>query len=93
MATSEADAFKVTLTSDAAYTVLLPFTNAHVIQIKVSGGEVIARLTSSHGVAQVFGVDPYACIFAKTTPFTAITLTRPAGVECTAKIVLASKAA
>lgn len=79
------------LTSDAPVPVAFGACGAaHVVVIQTTGS-VVARLTSSAGATQAIPVGPLAVILSADTPFTAIDLTRPAGVETTVQVFLGEK--
>lgn len=85
----------VRLLADGAVSVPLPtgMTAVHVFYAKVvSGGSgATAVLTSAAGSAQAVPVDPIAILHSMTNPFTAIALTRPAGVDTTVEVFLGQK--
>lgn len=79
------------LASDAPLAVAFgPVTNAHVafVRVRTSGALVRVRLSSSQGSQQAVGADPLWQTISKTAPFTAIDLTRPAGVLTTVDVFL-----
>lgn len=65
---------------------------AHVLIVKCVGGKAKLRLTSADGVEQVIPVDSFAMLFSESVPYTALDLTREAGIEVTATIFLGEKA-
>lgn len=64
----------------------------HVIVIKLVGGKAKVRLTSADGATQAVPVDSFFVVIADSVPFTALDLTRQAGIEVTAKIFIGEKA-
>ncbi len=81
------------LDDDAVQTVAFgPLDNAHVVLIKTVGGKVRARLTSADGSQQSIPVDSFMVIVSESVPFTALDLTRVAGVTTTVKVLLGEKA-
>jgi len=71
------------LTSDSPQSVsfgALPVVN--VLWVKVNGGgPVTVSVTSAAGTSQAWPVDSFLCLFTQRVNITAVTLTRPAGVE------------
>lgn len=81
------------LTADAP--VAVPFgglTSASVFVLKVVGGPVKVRLTSSAGATQVVPCDTFLSLMSGTVPFTAITVEREPGVITTCKFFLGQRA-
>lgn len=73
-----------TLDLEADSVTPLPFggvTNAHVLHLRAVGGPVRVRLTSSDGTTQALTADPLITVISSSVPFTAIDLTRSAGVD------------
>lgn len=66
-------------------------TNAHIIGI-TSDRKVRIRLTSSDGTQQSIPVDGFLKLISRTTPITAIDLTRVAGQTTTVRIFLCQRA-
>jgi len=80
------------LTADAPQAVAFgALSQANVIMIKTVGGKVAATLTSADGAAQVIPVDSFALIMSTTVPYTALSITRAAGVATTVKILLGER--
>lgn len=65
---------------------------AHVVVVKCVGGKAKLRLTSADGATQAVPVDSFAAFISESVPFTALDLTREAGIEVTVKIFLGEKA-
>jgi len=81
------------LTSDSPYSVPLNgLSAAHVIAIKVVGGKVKMRLTTTDGSQQAIPVDTFGINFLGAAPATAIDLTRPTGVLVTVRLFLGERA-
>lgn len=81
------------LTSNTAYDV--PFNGlaaAHVIALKVIGGKVVMRVTTTDGSQQAIPVDTFGIFFLGSAPATAIDLTRPTGVPVTVQLFLGERA-
>jgi hypothetical protein len=66
-------------------------TNAHAVLLKATGGKVKARLTSADGATQSIPFDSYLIVFSEAVPFTAIDLTRVAGVTTSVRAFLGEK--
>ncbi len=80
------------LTADAAQAVSFGgLTQANVVMIKTVGGKVTATLSSADGASQDVPVDSYLLIISSSVPYTALSVTRAAGVTTTAKILLAER--
>lgn len=83
---------EITIIADAPVVVAFGgVTNAHIVIMKATG-KVVARFTSANGSAQSIPFDTYLIIMSESAPFTAIDLTRVAGVETTVSIFLGEKA-
>lgn len=84
---------RATLSADPITTIPLPYglAAAHVVILKVIGGSCLASLTSTAGADQAIPFDSLAIVISKTTGYTGLKLTRPAGVEVTVKILLGEK--
>lgn len=80
------------LTSDAPLTINLSGVSATVnyIVLRVKGGYVKAALTSDLGVAN-FYVEPRLELRSDNNPYTALTLTRPVGVEVTVNVFVGKR--
>jgi hypothetical protein len=80
------------LTSDSPLTINLSGVSATVnyIVLRVKGGYVKAALTSDLGVAN-FYVEPRLELRSDNNPSTALTLTRPLGVEVTVNIFVGKR--
>lgn len=77
------------LTTDAVQAVDLGgLTAVNVIVLKTRGGKVKARLTSSDGATQAIPVDDFALILSQSVNYTALDLTRVAGVETIVDVFL-----
>lgn len=63
-------------------------TNAHVVIVKVTGGKVRVRLTSTDGAAQAVPVDSFFAAISQSVPVTAIDLTRSPGVASVVDVFL-----
>lgn len=69
-----------TLATDAPVSVGLDgMTGVNIIRIEATG-KIDVTLTSGDGTAQVIAVDDFLVLGSKSTPYTAIALTRAAGV-------------
>lgn len=68
------------LTDDPVEVSLGSADDVNFIQLRAVGGKVRARLTSADGTSQSVPVDPYFLVISKSVAFTAIDLTREAGV-------------
>jgi hypothetical protein len=80
-----------TLAADAQVSVALgPLSAANALHVRPVGGEVLVRITTSHGTLQVIPVDSLLILSSRTTNITAITLQRPAGVEVVVDVLLAA---
>ena len=78
----------VTLTVDTAVVVPLPIGGANVVVLNVSTGpEGVVTLTTG-GVAKAVPVDSFFSLFTRTTPITALTLTRTPGAATTVEVFL-----
>ena len=79
----------ITLTGDAPVIVQMGgVTKAHVIIVKVTGQKVRLRLTSTDGAQQAVPVDTWYTSISRTTPITAIDLTRTVGAQTIVDIFL-----
>lgn len=82
----------VNLISDVATVVSFGgLASACVVSLRVitpSAGKVLAALTHADGVAQSIPIDPLQFIISLASPFTAITLTRSAGVAASVEVML-----
>ncbi len=65
-------------------------TNAHVVTI-FSDRKITVRLTSADGATQSVPCDDMLIIVSKTTPFTAIDLTRVAAQETRVEVFIGEK--
>lgn len=77
------------LTSDSPLSV--PFsglTDAGVVIVHVVGGKVRLRLTSADGASQAVPCDDLAFVVSRTVPFTALDITRVAGIPVTVTVFL-----
>lgn len=83
----------IELTSDAAVPVTFPagIANVHVVVARTVGGEATLAATSSKGSLQAIPVKPLAVLMSTVTPFTALQLTRQAGVAVTVRLFIAEK--
>lgn len=83
----------IELTSDAAVPVTFPagIANVHVIVARTVNGEATLAATSSKGSLQAIPVKPLAVLMSTVTPFTALQLTRQAGVAVTVRLFIAEK--
>lgn len=80
------------LTADPAVAVAFGgVANAHVVIVKTNK-KVRLRLTSADGSAQAVPVDGFLQLITKTVPYTAIDVTRVAGVDTKVKVFLGEKA-
>ena len=79
-----------TLTSDSPQSVGFgPLAEAAWVAVRVvSGGVVEVRLTSGRGTLQVVPVDEFLILKSRRAPFTAMTLTRDAGVQTVVEVLL-----
>lgn len=78
-----------TLASDSAQAIAFNgLASVAVLILKVPDGKVILTATSADGTAQVIPVDGFLCLISRRVPFTALTLTREAGVETHARVFL-----
>lgn len=80
------------LTSDAPVSINLSgvSTTVNFIVLRVKGGYVKAALTSDLGVAN-FYVEPRLELRSDNNPYTALTLTRPVGVEVTVNVFVGKR--
>lgn len=79
------------LTLDSVQVVSLGgLASAHVILIEATS-RVLVRLTSADGAQQSVPVDGFLLLFAETHSYTAVDLTRPAGVQTTVQVFLGEK--
>lgn len=79
----------VTLTGDAPVIVQMGgVTKAHVVIVKVTGQKIRLRLTSTDGAQQAVPVDTWYTSISRTTPITAIDLTRTVGAQTIVDIFL-----
>lgn len=79
----------IPLNTDAPVTVNFGgVTNAHVLILKATGGKIRARLTSTDGAAQAVPVDDMHVSISRSTPITALDLTRLPGVVTTVDVFL-----
>lgn len=82
------------LTDDSPVSVpLAALARAHAVFLRSTGGKVRARLTSADGSSQAIPVDPVMFVISESVPFTALDLTRAAGVQVTVRVLLAEAAA
>lgn len=65
---------------------------AHALVVKCVGGKVRVRATSTDGTSQAVPVDSFMAVISESVPFTAIDVTREAGIEVRVKIFLGEKA-
>lgn len=85
-------ALSLSLTSDSPVAVNFgSLSGAHVVVLQ-STSKVRARYTSSDGSAQAVPVDPLSIQLSLATPFTALDLTRLAGVNTEVTLFLGEKA-
>lgn len=84
---------RATLSADPITTIPLPYglAAAHVVILRVTGGSCLASLTSTAGADQSVPFDSLIVLMSKTTGYTGLKLTRPAGVEVTVRIFLGEK--
>ena len=81
------------LTDDAPVSVpLASLSRAHAVFVKAVGGKVRVRLTSADGSSQAIPVDSVLFVISESVHFTAIDLTRAAGVSVTVRVLLAEAA-
>jgi hypothetical protein len=81
-----------TLTADAAQAVSFGgVTNAHVVIVSADR-PITVRLTSAAGAVQAIPVDDQIVIISRTSPFTAITLTRTPATLTNVNVFLGEKA-
>lgn len=78
-----------TLASDSPQAIAFNgLTGVAVLILKVPDGKVTLTATSADGTAQTIPVDGFLCVISRKTPYTALTLTREAGVETHARVFL-----
>lgn len=83
----------VALTTDNPVVVSLGgLDDAAVVILRATGAKVKATLASADGAAEVVPVDPLLIVVSREVPFTALTLTRAAGLDATVKVFLGQKA-
>lgn len=81
------------LTDDSPVSVpLAALSRAHAVFVKTVGGKVRVRLTSADGSSQAIPVDSMLLLISESVPFTAIDITRAAGVPVTVRVLLAEAA-
>jgi hypothetical protein len=66
--------------------------SAHVLELKATGGKVLATITTADGVAQVIPVDSSLILICDESPVTALSLTRKTGIPTTVRVFLGEKA-
>ena len=82
----------IDLTVDAPVTVAFGgVVNAHVLELKATGGKVKATITTSDGAAQVVPVDSALILICDGAPVTALTLTRLASTPTSVRVFLGEK--
>jgi hypothetical protein len=70
------------LTADAAQVVSFGgCAHGNVLVVKALGGKVRLRITSADGSQQAVPVDSFLVLISLSVPFTAVDITREAGVE------------
>lgn len=70
------------LTADATQAVSFGgCTSGNVLIVKTIGGKVRLRITSADGSTQAIPVDTFFALISLSVPFTAVDVTRTAGVE------------
>lgn len=84
----------VTLSSDAPVSVPVPASGgAAVLCLKVtSGAEIVARITTAAGTTQIVPVDSFLLLESRTSPITALTLTRTPATATTVEVFLGAQA-
>lgn len=65
---------------------------AHVLELKATGGKVLATITTADGASQVVPVDSSLILICDESPVTALSLTRKAGTPTTVRVFLGEKA-
>lgn len=69
-----------------------PFNaGAHVLMVKVVGGKVRVRITTSDGSTQAIPVDSFLSLISLAVPITAVDFTRVASTLTTVKLFMAEK--
>lgn len=84
---------QLTLTADTPAS--LPFgglTEATVLVVKVVGGKVRVRITSTDGSQQAIPVDSFLALTCASVPLTAVDVTRTPGVQTIVRYFLGQKA-
>lgn len=66
--------------------------SANIVIVKTIGGKIRVRLTSTDGSTQAIPVDSFFLNISLTVPFTALDLTRTAGVETQVRVFLGERA-
>lgn len=76
---------ELALTSDAPVVVALDGMTVNLLRIEATG-KVDVTLTSADGSAQVIAVDDFLVLGSKSVAYTAVSLTRAAGVATTVAV-------
>lgn len=83
----------VTLSADSATSLSLgALSEANFLVIRVDGGKVRVRITSSDGTSQSIPVDPLLILRCDSVGITAIDITRTTGIDTDVYAVLGQKA-
>lgn len=84
---------QITLTTDGPVAIPFgPLAGVNLIVLKVSGGPVTVRLTSSAGATQVVPVDTFFTLYSNSVDITAISVTRNPATQTLVKYFLGEKA-